>query len=108
MKASDVLAKAADLIEPEGRWTQGYRAQTSEGRITEPGTSEAHCWCIVGAIQEVEESGGHSPYSRPALRFVDCVVGHEPALWNDDPSRTQSEVVTALRSASKLAEERGE
>lgn len=114
MKASEVLAKAADLIEPVERWTQDGEAFNADGNDCNADDGDAVCWCALGALWAV---GGRNGFP-PARDYLESHLGINPgeprptvspvATWNDLPDRTQSEVVTALRSASKLAEERGE
>ena len=99
MSVSDILAKAADLIEPEGAWSGGC----VHGRD-----------CAATAIWQANGNFGDSRPTRPAQRFFAKQIGVNPSrvpssiyCWNDDPSRTQSEVVAKLREASQVAKERG-
>lgn len=94
---ADVLERAADLIEPKGAWTQGELARDIRREPTDPDEPDAACWCLEGALQKV--CGRHEAYQ--AVRRVVA----EPSLWgwNDDPNRTQEEVVAALRRAATLA-----
>lgn len=96
MKASEVLEKAADLIEPEGAWTQ-KAMRRGGGR------------CVIGAVaslcpRELNWDDVMAPFrqvvglTRP---FSDVV------RWNDTPERTQAEVVQALRDAAALARQEG-
>lgn len=92
MKVSEILSKAADLIEPEGKWTKMFY-ETHDGRF-----------CAYGAIDYV----CHSEYQsvrRAAERLRDVIGSTHIAPWNDAPERTQAEVVAALRQASTLAKE---
>jgi len=93
---AEVLEKAADLLEPEGRWTQH-----AYGRWNGSGYS---CWCMFGAIDAIA-----SDYKIGAQcnNVVDRVVGQGLVDWNDAPGRTQPEVVAALRRAAALAREQG-
>lgn len=110
MNFSEVLNKAADLIEPEGAWTQKAWARTPEGDGVSPVDRRAYCWCMVGALRKVL---GYDPLSaRPPTRFFTDEPAYKrlvkrfgPALglWNDAPERTQAEVVAALRKAAEAA-----
>ena len=98
---ADILTAAADLIEPEGRWTQGTWARTADGRgDARPGT--ACSWCLYGAILEAGR-GCDSDDTEDALQTVMDVVGKHPISWNDSFTRTQAEVVAALRAAAEKA-----
>jgi hypothetical protein len=94
---ADVLESAAKLIEQPGKWVQGENALDKFGEPTEPGYSDAACWCLEGALQQC--GGRHSAY-----QAVRRAVGESNLWgWNDAPERTQPEVVAALRRAATLA-----
>ncbi len=106
-KPSEILSAAADLIEPEGAWTQGAYARL-EGGLSgygfEPGVL---CRCAVGGVygaiggfpaEDIASFFRHTPHES---------IGHFQ-LWNDAPERTQAEVVTALRQAAEKAREAGQ
>lgn len=84
LKPSAILRAAADLIEPEGRWTQG-----SYWRSAPEGASHLHV----------------DRFIRKVLPAVGTEYTHE---WNDAPGRTQAEVVAKLRAAAALAEAEGQ
>ncbi len=81
--AADVLDRAAALIERDG-WVQGDYGWSGVG------------WCASGAIREaarpvtlkVHVSAGS------ALR---AAIGPGIERWNDDPDRTQADVLAVLR-----------
>lgn len=95
LKPSEVLAKAADLIEPKGAWLQ--RQCVGAKRKRPCGYDDATCFCLKANILYA-----------PAWRMVERAVGPSPIVWNDAPERTQAEVVAALRKASALAAEAGQ
>lgn len=96
--AREVLLKAADLIEPEGRWTQRAWARTQSGEKPDADGDNAACWCLWGAIRQV--NGSHHD---EAFEIVNRVVGGSAIAWNDTPGRKQSEVVQALRKGAEEA-----
>lgn len=105
-----VLDKAADLIEPEGAWTQRGYAKTLSGEECDTTDPEAVCFCMNGAIAaELGLSGGkaESFMKHNHLNIYDRLRGGEwsPIRWNDAPERTQAEVVAALREAAAKARE---
>lgn len=103
MSTGDVFEAAADLIEPEGAWTQGRYAATANGNGAPYDSSIAICWCAEGAILRVARASHHTPVSS-LYDFVRRATGQDSlARWNDDPNRQQSEVVSALRKAAALA-----
>jgi len=104
MKVSEILSKAADLIEPEGKWTTVWCAVDKNGVGHLNGNIDsAVCWCAIGAVERI--AGGYCSDSTVALSFVRDVIGEHVDIWNDEAGRTQSEVVSALREASTLAKE---
>jgi hypothetical protein len=109
LSVADVLERAADLIEPEGAWTQGVYARDAEGHILGAGTApEAVCFCALGAIEHI---GGHGAPAKAFLARHIMPEGyrsttHTVGSFNDDPRRTQAEVVAKLREAATLARSR--
>lgn len=112
---ADILAAAADLIEPEGAWTQSEFMRDPTGIVSsedEPLLPDANCWCALGAIAQVcdlnpwESWAGHP--ADAAMWALAGVVGRSVAGWNDAPGRTQAEVVAALREAAAKAAEAGQ
>ena len=103
MKTSEILSKAADLIEPEGRWTTVWCAIDKNGIGHLNGNvKDATCWCAIGAVEK--SAGGYD--ANAALLFVrDVIDGEFIDDWNDAEGRTQAEVVSALRKASELAKQ---
>jgi hypothetical protein len=107
---SQVLDKAADLIEPEGAWTQGHGARTAAGRPTGPTDEDAQCWCLFGAICRID---GNDADEADISRFVQRALRTDGDIsrmfdWNDSDDRTQAEVVSALRKAAELARSEGQ
>jgi hypothetical protein len=111
IKPSEVLAKAADLIEPEGRWTQHYLARVRpNGNAIGPHQANAQCWCAIGALDRAGAEATTLSY-RTAVDYLSQAIGQEAgaiAQFNDAPERTQAEVVKALRDASALALSEGQ
>lgn len=88
---AEVLDAAANLIEPEGAWTQHEWGHDG-------------CYCLDGALMAAKGTG----YTFPELDLIREVTGAESAIhWNDADHRTQAEVVAKLREAAELARERG-
>ena len=93
-----VLLAAARLIERRG-WGR-HRLEDDQGRL-----------CVAGAIN-VAVRGSSVHFWRPARRAaladralcrLDDRLGGDAIRWNNSPTRTQAEVVTALRAAAKGA-----
>lgn len=99
LTVAEVLDRAADLIEPEGKWVQGrYGAWDA--------SFGGYCaFCLYGAVHEI---GGHTDVTRAADGLLDALTlgGIGSAIdWNDAPDRTQTEVVANLREAAAKARE---
>lgn len=116
---ADLLLRAADLLEPDGAWTQGAFSRNADGSVDaggedgDPDGAAANpvCWCALGAIAQV---AGHDltqrgyPLTGPlhdASKLLANVVGRATGIgaadWNDEEGRTQKEVVEALRAAAR-------
>lgn len=119
LSVADVLERAADLIEPEGKWTQFHYARTKDGLPCSYDERKARCFCAMGAIGKV--AGDHTLDVRAAkvlgadLPVPNCAASLAPnvvveiaaiSAWNDAPERIQSEVVAKLREAAALARSR--
>lgn len=103
---ADILTAAADLIEPEGAWTQGEYGRLPSGRAALNVRDDAVCRCLIGAIFTVlpPESGClHEVEKGPAVQTMNEFLGIGAYHWNDAPERTQAEVVAALRAAAEKA-----
>lgn len=96
---ADTLDAAAALLSKPGAWTQHYSFRKKDGRPTE--AASASCMCLLGAIWL---SGG--TVDGPETMFLKNYLDQWPADWNDEPERTQDEVVAILHEAAAKA--RGE
>ena len=102
----ETLNAAADLLTPEGAWTQREYARDALGNRTLI-TLDATCFCVVGAISkvsglepvQVERSGAN----QALLKVINHPDDAGIVYWNDTPGRTQAEVVAALRAAAVSA-----
>lgn len=105
-RVSDVLARAADLIEPKGAWTQHDFAKDKNGEPTGYDAPDAVCWCARGAIAVVSGATTFHDVERVwinaggYLGFDDYT---EIESWNDADHCTQAVVVAALRRAAAKA-----
>lgn len=90
------LDEARALIEGPGCWGQGRSKRTLPLNDR---------YCATGAIHHVVT--GHafqcSPEAAAVEAALEAVVGRAPTQWNDDPERTQAEVIEAFRKAAELA-----
>lgn len=104
MNTSEILDKAADLIDERG---------LAKGWYCGPGGT----LCARGAIYaaagyEPEPDGSDHDWIAGLLRhdevmraevLIDQVIGYVVSQWNDAPERTAAEVATALRGAAEAA-----
>lgn len=95
---AEVFAAAAALIEPDGCWTQKAFALDALGQPVRSRSENAVCWCAGGAIERV--SADHSLIYQ-TWDALERVVGGPFTAWNDEPGRTQDDVVSALREAAR-------
>ena len=104
LSIAEVLEKAANLIEPEGKWTQGDLAVDANGDETWTADPNSVCFCAEGAIMHVSFGQPREPIFREFRHALGVDRIYE---WNDAPGRTQAEVVAKLREAAALAREQG-
>lgn len=101
MTALDVLRAARERLTPDGAWTQGYGARDANGKPIDPKSPRAVCWCLIGALAA---AGAEEKQIFYAAQWL-TTAGSWNTLprWNDDPSRTQAEVLAAFDAAIEAA-----
>jgi hypothetical protein len=100
-----VLNDAADLIEPEGRWTTGASARDEGGNVEFPGSPNACCWCAAGAVTRVTAGTDLrlTPVWQVLCRHVGLAHFTDIPGWND-AQPTVEPVVAALRAAAQAVQ----
>lgn len=102
MKTSEVLNKAADLIEERG-WTQGPLGWDATGPLCALGGIGAALDCrTIGDTYCMWELA-ETPEVAAVADYLGVAVGPEGGgvyNWNDAPGRTAAEVVEVLRAAA--------
>lgn len=99
MKVAEVLFVAADEVESEGLW------QSTDPEST--GTCAGNAiWKASGKVSELAEAARWVLVESLGLSVVPSMWAALSAIynWNDEPGRTQAEVVGALRTAGVVAE----
>ena len=86
-------------------WCQGALARDCAGRAVFPRQSVAASWSLLGAIAASLDCGTPewTAYFKRLSRVLGAPCGSARwmAEWNDDPSRTQAEVVAAAAAAEE-------
>lgn len=110
LKPSEVLDRAADLIEPRRAWIRGDLARDARGFLRDPLEPEATCWCVAGAIVRAAGDPDMSPYRNAIVKRLEALVSPGALIWkwNDDEKRRKPQVVSALRKAAELARSEGQ
>jgi len=101
LTVAEILERAADLIEPEGAWTQHASARDWRGAwvgVNDPG---AVCFCAIGAIHRATSK--ENEVREAVLSLGKVIRSHSIQNYNDAYSRTQDEVVAKLREAAAKA-----
>src|SRR4051794_26374328 len=98
LSASELLGRAAELIEPEGAWTQYIEESL--------GVNGQRCYCMVGAIHQAAQDSDFDGLNGAYISGR-AVTNGSMVFFNDAPNRTQAEVVAKLREAAALAREPG-
>ncbi len=103
LTTSQVLNKAADLIEERG-WRRGPGMQIdSVGLCLEQAVSAAAGNIIAGSyayLQAIPCAAGHA--------LIEHLGNNQPYIWNDEPGRTASEVIEVLRATALIEAAREE
>ncbi len=102
MHTSEVLNRAADLIEERG-WSScsGWPGEEEYG-----GPSDGHL-CLEGGIMAAlgmtfKDRRTSGPAMNAVREHLAIPAGHALFCWNDLPDRTQHEVIAALRGAAVI------
>ena len=88
-------------------WTQEFYARTEDGRKCSPINAQAVCWCTLGAIAPLHACPTQAlddgeAYARKAMKAIFEDLGfsfshgsfkNQISAWNDNPYRTQQEVI---------------
>jgi hypothetical protein len=93
-------------------WCRGADARDAEGNEVEPWDDAAASWSLLGAMVAVLEAeaarGGELPLSElgSALYALANLIETESLVdWNDDPRRTQDNVLAVLDRAAATYED---
>jgi hypothetical protein len=113
-RAAELLGRAHGYVRKG--WCQGADATDASGEPVEPWSAEATRWSLLGAIvaaldRPESRSGRELPLGALATAMgalADLI--YEPSLgrWNDDPLRSQQEVLTVLEGARTICRSRGD
>jgi Fe-S-cluster formation regulator IscX/YfhJ len=101
MKPISECKTVAELLESPERWKQGnaWGAKDKQFAATR---EEATCFCVIGAIAYIygDEYGSVTMKCFDMRKKLELIVGtHAIVNWNDDPNRTHTEVLEAVRKA---------
>jgi len=82
------------LVLLQNPWCQGSYARTQEGtKVSQPDRPDAYAFCLMGAVIKALPSLDGFLAVRGHL---DSVLRTAPSVWNDNPQRTQEEVLSLL------------
>jgi hypothetical protein len=102
--SNETLKKAAALIENPDAWTQGVVARDADNAPTQPDSTDACRWCLIGAV--VKAADGNIPALRAAVTCLHSAMKQKTALkrariGNFNDSHTHAEVLELLREAAE-------
>ncbi|ARQ95282.1 hypothetical protein [Bradyrhizobium phage BDU-MI-1] len=97
----EIIERCLLLFSKPGRWCQKTDARDRDGKRCKVFSKEARTFSIEGAIRRAAGEEDRGAYARLA-KHIKAQVGKYPFDWNDQPGRTQKEVV---RMFEDLADE---
>ena len=101
--ARDVLLEVRALLAEPTRWTKGAYGKDARGVRVGARSSNAVCWCLVGAYQHSHPEGTSR---RRAFDLLGSVASdwHGRSLqdFNDDPATTHADVLALIDRALEL------
>lgn len=100
-KELKILKHTRELISKG--WTQNTYARDKDGEPTPSSRNEdkAVCWCLFGALIKADlkmmNEDDYSPhFFIKYLEEFESKLGEDIPRWNDDPQRTQQDVLNLL------------
>lgn len=106
MKVSERMIAAKAIITDPLKWTQGYYARDNAGEITEAETTEAVCFCSIGALHRVGEFNWHSEDTDPAEVYLNGATDNNWIVeYNDTHTHEEVMQVWDKAIAEALADE---
>lgn len=103
MAPSEIAYRARELI--DRGWCQGVDAQDGRGLQVDPWSPRARSWSLLGALVGAEGVGiavGRLPVTelgRAIVALGEVANTHSLQAWNDDSTRTKTEVLAVLDAA---------
>ncbi|MDH7796409.1 MULTISPECIES: hypothetical protein [unclassified Beijerinckia] len=89
------LTKVRALLADPTKWTKGYLAKDESGNPTFAESSNAACYCMLGAINSVA-SPEEQRDVKNAVRFHIPTYDKSIADFNDDPNTNHHDVLNLL------------
>jgi hypothetical protein len=108
--AGQILVRARELV--AYGWCQGADARDQRGAPVPPWSDEARRWSLLGALVAAVDlpaepgAGVLGPLRRALAALAEIVEEPLLATWNDDPERSQEDVVGTLDEARLLCADR--
>lgn len=91
-------------------WTQGCSARNRQGNPVVPSSPEACQWCLLGAVTAMESAHYRTTVEQRTnvWRIINQLLENRnelqmPSAFNDNPARTQREVLELLDEAISVA-----
>jgi hypothetical protein len=93
-------------------WCRGADARDKRGAEVDPWHEDAVSWSLLGALVAVIEREAHSRGEMPLedlaaalYALAELIETDSLVAWNNDPSRSQADVLRALDRAADVYEE---
>ena len=84
-----------ELFRDESKWAQGNYAYARNGKVVDPCSRNAICWCLIGAMHKCYRGRIDEELAHIARKAIGTV--HYATLWNDNPNRTFSQIKSAAK-----------
>lgn len=69
-EAREVLTETRALLANPMHWTRGTLARGGDGRVVDPLSNDARCWCLQGALTRVALARPHSHGAKIASQYA--------------------------------------
>lgn len=107
MSTKELLQLGKKVIEDPNNWIKGHYAQDKSGKISDPSSEDATCFCSLGALYKAAGDQIESMEVYQAERILNHLTPRFNVVnFNDDPNVSHDQVMGLWDEAIKRAEEK--
>lgn len=94
-----VYSTLQELFSDESRWSQGFFAETADGKHVNPENPLAVKFCLVGGYQKVYDENRWDEILFRLKNELKLTSNESLSSWNDHPKRKIRDIVDLVKKA---------